>query len=232
MYIVGGLAESLGKIQPVDLQPYCQQGIVDDGGKRQCYFEAYIRKYIFDVVGMSNSGFRIDEALWPRCAPTVNDTSYLHNTYQGKVSDPNTYAMGGVSGHAGFFTNVDDLHSLLNLFLLAEPDSPFLNSTTVDLFIKEYNHSQSSRALGWNTNDHTVVDRGFSASCGTLSPSTYMHIGYTGTLICVDPVRGLIVLLLSNRVYPLSTSQNSRLMSEARTQFTTAVQVAYDKGPS
>jgi CubicO group peptidase (beta-lactamase class C family) len=231
MYIVGVLADTKGYITPDDLQPYCQ-GIVDNGGKRQCYFEAYIRKYVLVPVGMTNSGFRINETKWPNCAPTVNDTTYLHNTYQGKVSDGNAYAMGGLAGHAGFFSNVDDLLSLLNLYLLAPAQSIFLNSTTVDFFIKEYNHSQSSRALGWNTNDHTVPDQGFSQGCGSLSFRTYMHTGYTGTLICVDPDRGLIVLLLTNRVYPTPTTQNAHLISVTRTQWTTAVQKAYDAGPS
>jgi len=230
MYIIGGLADSLGYITPQDLLPICQE-VVDEGGKRQCYFEAYVRRHILDVVGMSNSGFRLDEAKWPKCAPTTNDTTYLHNTFQGQVSDGNAYAMGGIAGHAGFFSNVDDLYSLMKLYLFAEPNSPFLNSTTVDLFIKEYNHSQSSRALGWNTNDHTVVDQGFTQACGSLSPKSYMHTGYTGTLICVDPDRELIVFLLTNRVYPQPTTQNQKLIIQLRTGWSTAVQVAYDQGP-
>jgi len=130
-----------------------------------------------------------------------------------------------------FFSNVDDLYNLLKLYLFAEPNSPFLNTTTVDFFIKEYNHSQSSRALGWNTNDHTVSDQGTSQGCGSLSPKTYMHTGYTGTLICVDPDRELIVLLLTNRVYPQPTNDNQTKIIRTRRLWTTAVQVAYDQGP-
>ncbi len=32
----------------------------------------------------------------------------------------------------------------------------WLNATTVRFFTREFNHSQSSRALGWTTNDQTV----------------------------------------------------------------------------
>jgi len=229
MYVVGQLADTLGYVTDSDLRDFCKD-LTGDGARKQCYFEAYIRKYVFDVVGMSNSGFRIEQNAWSNCAPTVNDTVFQHDTYQGQVSDGNAYIMGGIAGHAGLFSNVDDLYTLMSKYLLAEPNSSFLNSTTVNLFIKEYNHSQSSRALGWNTNDHTVVDQGFSQGCGSLSPLTYMHTGYTGTLICVDPTRELIVLLLTNRVYPEPNTTNQQKIIKVRQQWTTAVQVAYDNG--
>jgi len=158
MYIIGDLAESLHYITPNDLSDYCKS-VDGDGGRKQCYFEAYVRKYIVDIVGLPNTGFRLPVDKWPQCAPTVNDTVFLHDTYQGQVSDGNAYIMGGVAGHAGFFSNVDDLYLLMTRFLFAQSNSPFLNSTTVELWTKEYNHSQSSRALGWNTNDHTVNDQ-------------------------------------------------------------------------
>jgi len=40
--------------------------------------------------------------------------------------------------------------------LMSPHTSDFLNSDTVKLFTTEYNHTQSSRALGWNTNDVCV----------------------------------------------------------------------------
>lgn len=43
--------------------------------------------------------------------------------------------------------------------MFATDDDPVINSTTSDFFTTEYNHSQSSRALGWNTNDPTVYGR-------------------------------------------------------------------------
>lgn len=46
-----------------------------------------------------------------------------------------------------------------------------------------------------------IDDFGYSNACGTLSTRTFMHTGYTGTLICVDPEFGIWTVLLSNRVY-------------------------------
>jgi hypothetical protein len=50
--------------------------------------------------------------------------------------------------------------SNLSRFSLKGYGNQYLNQTTLQLFIKEYNHTQSSRALGWNTNDPTVEDMG------------------------------------------------------------------------
>eukprot|EP01101_Sappina_pedata_P013658 TRINITY_DN9913_c0_g1_i1.p1 TRINITY_DN9913_c0_g1~~TRINITY_DN9913_c0_g1_i1.p1 ORF type:complete len:451 (-),score=132.88 TRINITY_DN9913_c0_g1_i1:186-1538(-) len=221
--VVGRLARTFNKVAEADLVPGC-----DIGGPwvDQCYGEAYIRKYIFDALGLSNMGYLPNEELWSICAPTLNDTTYRHIVTQGVVEDPNAYAMGGISGHAGIFANAIEIHTLINRILFAGPSDSFMNSSTVAFFTKEYNHTQSSRAIGWNTNDYTANDRGWNQSCGSLSQRTFMHIGYTGTMICADPDRGLIVIMLTNRVYP---DDPSTAIHNARQEFSTVVQTIYDK---
>lgn len=87
--------------------------------------------------------------------------------------------MGGIAGHAGLFSRADEVLRLMELWMFPNKyPGVFLNTTTTSLFTKEYNHSQSSRALGWNTNDPTVFDEGWDQSCGTLSSTTYMHLGW------------------------------------------------------
>jgi CubicO group peptidase (beta-lactamase class C family) len=110
---------------------------------------------------MTRTGYLPDPSLWPECAPTENDTIYLHRVIQGQVSDGNAYALGGIAGHAGLFSQAPDLYILMSRIMFATQYDDFLNSTTVDLFTTEYNHTQSSRALGWNTNDPTVFGTSF-----------------------------------------------------------------------
>ena len=87
--------------------------------------------------------------------------------------------LGGIAGHAGLFSTVSDLSILMNELMF---DNVLFNQSTVKLFIKQYNHKQSSRALGWNTNDITAQpDGGWDESCGTLSKETFTHVGYTGS---------------------------------------------------
>jgi serine-type D-Ala-D-Ala carboxypeptidase len=97
---------------------------------------------------------------------------------QGQVSDQNAYAMGGIAGHAGLFSTAPDLFHLLHTLLFASEDDTFVNSTTVALFTTMYNASQSSRALGWDTNNYNNSDY---LGCGNLSSSSWTHTGYTGT---------------------------------------------------
>ena len=118
-------------------------------------------------------------------------------------------------------SHVPDIMKLMQRLMFA-PDAPtdgFLNSTTVHYFTKAENLTQSSRALGWDTNDYKMnTERG----CANLSPLTYTHTGYTGTELCNDPTRQLITILFTNRVYPNKTA-NMPEIKLARQAFNDAV---------
>jgi len=99
---------------------------------------------------MTSTGYAPNGTLsWAERAtipPTWLDPLYRHETVQGVVSDENSYALGGVSGHAGVFSTVGDLAKLAMAYLNAPGDgdggaSLFLNRTTVALFTKQYNAS-------------------------------------------------------------------------------------------
>jgi CubicO group peptidase (beta-lactamase class C family) len=56
---------------------------------------------------------------------------------------------------------------------------------------------QSSRGIGWDTK---TSDRSFSGHL--TSRRTFLHTGFTGTSVVVDPEQKTIVVLLTNRVHP------------------------------
>ena len=219
MYIIGKLAKTYGYVSPRDLFPGCDTG---GPGTMQCYYEAYVRKFVLEKLSMKDSRFVLPKEQWGRCAPAWKDGSYRHEVIQGYVyvvlllcvvfwahlmgprtssirSDGNAYAMGGIAGHAGLFSTALDAVKLVRKWLYASPDDAFLNATTVLRFRTVVNLTQSSRALGWDTNDYKMST---STPCGALSPHTYLHTGYTGTLLCLDPDRAVFTILLTNRVYP------------------------------
>lgn len=115
--------------------------------------------------------------------------------------------MGGLCGHAGVFSTAYDISLLLHGYLrqIFHPTSNsfFLNSSTIDLFTKIKNISQSSRAYGWTINTPVIADYGYDNSCGEMSNQTFMHTGYTGTCCCVDPSlqSPMWTVILTNR-YP------------------------------
>ena len=189
-----------------------------------CAFEAFFRDIVVNSkqLHLSNTGFLPNvSAFASMSAPTENDTVYMHQVIQGVVSDGNAYAMGGIGGHAGLFSTATDTARIaLSWMENAAEEVRLLSPATIALFTKEFNHTQSSRALGWNTNDPTVVDSGWGQSCGNMTAVTYMHIGYTGTEVCIDPVREYYTVFLTNRVYP--TYLNDR-MNQARREFNDAV---------
>ena len=118
---------------------------------------------------------------------------------QGEVHDDNTWALGGVSTHAGLFGSIDDL-SAYGLQLRAQLrglDGARVRQATAQLF--------AQRALAPDAGDWAL---GFmlpapqGASCGRhFSPRAIGHTGFTGTSVWYDPERDLLVAILSNRVY-------------------------------
>lgn len=66
---------------------------------------------------------------------------------------------------------------------------PLQGESTVD---------EANRGYGWDR-----PDRDGSSSAGDyFSDKTFGHLGYTGTSFWIDPEQELVVVLLTNRVYP------------------------------
>jgi CubicO group peptidase (beta-lactamase class C family) len=225
-YVVGALAYQGNYIHQQDLIPSCAAATASNlMASYQCYFEAYVRRYVFEPLALDHTGWLPNASLYPQSAPCDNETNYRHTVKQGMVDDDNAYAAGGIAGHAGVFSTVKDLNVLMSRLLYATPQDDFLNATTVQYFTTEYNHSQSCRALGWSTNDPTVPDGGWNQTCGSLSPKTWLHIGYTGTQLCADPERQIYTILLTNRVYP---NVDNIKIEYLRQRWNTAVQQIVD----
>ena len=75
--------------------------------------DAFVAARIFGPLGMTSTRFTpdtTDAALMRRIAPTELDS--LRGQIHGTVHDPNAWALGGVSGHAGLFSTARDLADL------------------------------------------------------------------------------------------------------------------------
>ena len=128
-----------------------------------------------------------------------NDPEYI----QAEVHDPTATAMGGVAGHAGLFSTLDNLVQFVEAF---SSESPTLIDREVRNQFTRRQSESSTRGLGWDTKSAT------GSSAGTkLGPKSYGHTGYTGTSVWIDPNSMNFAILLTNRVHP--TSENSKLNS-------------------
>ena len=112
----------------------------------------------------------------------------------GEVDDQNAYLLGGVAGHAGIFTSVDDCHKFAcELLRSVRGDSSWLRAETVGLFIG----SDRRRTLGWDRPSQPTSQAG-----RYIHASAWGHLGFTGCSLWIEPDRELIVILFSNRVHP------------------------------
>ena len=162
--------------------------------------DTFCAENIFQPLHMTSTSFCPREAWRPHIPPTIDDRDFRRRIIQGEVHDENASVMGGVSGHAGVFSNAGDL-AQFGLCML-RGGSPLVKASTLELFTRRETVPQgTSRALGWDTPSSP------SQSGQHFSSRSFGHLGYTGTSIWCDPVRQLCVALLTNRVWPDCSSQ-------------------------
>ena len=118
---------------------------------------------------------------------------------QGEVHDDNTWALGGVSTHAGLFGSIDDL-AAYGLQLRAQVrglPGACVQPATAALFTRRaFAPDVGDWALGF------MLPSPQGASCGQhFSPQSIGHTGFTGTSLWYDPQQDLLVAILSNRVF-------------------------------
>ena len=136
----------------------------------------------------------IDPAM---IAPTEQD-AWRQRLLCGEVHDENAASMGGVAGHAGLFGTAESVLAVSGAWLRAyHGNESILDGELVRQFvIRQESAAGSSWALGWDTPSVP------SSSGVYFSPQSFGHLGYTGTSLWIDPLCGLEVVLLSNRVHP------------------------------
>jgi uncharacterized protein YbbC (DUF1343 family)/CubicO group peptidase (beta-lactamase class C family) len=172
----------------------------------------YCARRIFGPLGMSHTRFRPPASWRPRIAPTrLLDRVPV----RGDVHDPTAARMGGIAGHAGLFSSADDLARFAQALLEGaelgggmsrRPDvnqrltAP--NRVLTARMIRLMMHPERAgpvrfRGLGWDVAAPFVADRDALPPFGAFG-----HTGYTGTSLWIDPVSGLYLIVLTNRVYP------------------------------
>jgi CubicO group peptidase (beta-lactamase class C family) len=135
---------------------------------------------------------------------------------RSEVHDEHCWLMGGVSGHAGLFGTVGAVLELSDLILdqwIGEKnDYPWSCMLKRGL---QRQYEDQTWCLGFDT----PSKQGSSAGC-LISPTSVGHLGYAGTSLWIDPVRKLVIVLLTNRVHP--TRKNTKIR-EFRPYFHTRI---------
>ncbi len=172
--------------------------------------EDFLAQNLYEPLGAYTVGYlplnRFDA---DQIAPTENDRLFRKSMLRGYVHDQGAAMHGGVAGHAGLFSNANDLAKLGQLWLnkgtyggerLYKPE-------TVELFTRRQFDS-SRRGLGW---DKPTPSDWNGPTTLLASNQTFGHTGFTGTCIWVDPQFDLVYVFLSNRVHP--NMNNNKLLT-------------------
>jgi len=175
--------------------------------------DAFCRREIFAPLNMTNTAFNHPPSMRDRSVPTADDKTFRKRIIQGEVQDENASIMGGVAGHAGLFSTASDVATFALSML--DGGKPLLQPSTVQLFTRRENSpAGTSRALGWDTPSSP------SQSGKYFSPTSFGHLGYTGTSLWIDPAQQLSVTLLTNRTWPDCSNQ---AIKQVRPQFHDAI---------
>ena len=164
--------------------------------------DQFAYQQFYRPMGLTHTLFKPNSSL--TIAPTENDT--LRGLIRGDVHDPNAFAMGGVSGHAGLFSTAEEVAQLMQMLLNGGEykGQRYLKKKTIDTFTNRHFAQQNNRrALGFDKQLFNPSNKG--QVCPEASQSSFGHTGFTGTMVWVDPQYQLVYVFLSNRVHPTAT---------------------------
>ena len=161
--------------------------------------DIFSKEVIFDNLNMEDTGYSPDIS---RCAPTeVRNDDVYKGLLVGKVHDEKSFALGGLSGHAGLFSTTKDI--ALFILSILNNDEKILKKETVDELFKlqvrnvNKNNKELVRALGW---DKPTI--GGTAGDKVSFDNTIVHTGFTGCNMWIERELGIGFVLLSNAVHP------------------------------
>ena len=166
--------------------------------------DVLIQENFYRSLGMNNSSFNpLEKFDKNRIPPTENDTYFRRQLLQGYVNDLSAALEGGVSGHAGVFSNAMDVAKIMQLYLQKGKygDQQYFSEKTFDDFNTCYFCAAGNRR-GVGFDKPQLGAEG--PTCGCASMTSFGHTGYTGTMAWADPDAQIVYVFLSNRTFPIA----------------------------
>ena len=167
----------------------------------------------YKPLGLSKMGFLPKERIEKeQIIPTEFDYYYRSQLLQGDVHDMGAAMFGGVAGHAGLFSNANDLAIFMQMYLQGGEyaGERFFDKTTVEQFTKcQFCEDENRRGAGFDKAALPNQKGGPACDCNP-SPTAFGHSGFTGTLVWVDPAEDFVYVFLSNRIHP--TAETKKLL--------------------
>ena len=142
--------------------------------------------------------------------PTEEDDYFRKQKVHGYVHDQGSAMLGGVSGHAGLFSNANDVAKIMQMYLWDGfyGGTRYFGPETMQAFNTCYYCDDDVRR-GVGFDKPQLGDMG--PTCGCVSMTSFGHSGFTGTFTWADPEEEIVYVFLSNRTYP--SADNRKIIS-------------------
>jgi beta-N-acetylhexosaminidase len=193
-----------------DLGYYLFNEIIED--KFKIPFNDFLTTNYYDEIGMENLCFLPKKKLdISRIIPTENDFEFRGQLLKGNVHDMGAAMLGGVGGHAGLFSNANDLAKIMQLYLNKGEygGKQFFSNQVIEEFTKcHFCEQENRRGIGFDK--PALENQEGGPTCKCVSAKSFGHTGFTGTLVWADPETEIIYIFLSNRIHP--DASNKKLL--------------------
>lgn len=185
-----------------DLGYYFFQKLLEETTDTLLYPFVYYNFY--QKLGATTLGYLpLNRFSLSRIVPTEYDHIFRKQIIHGYVHDPGAAMLGGIGGHAGVFSNANDLAKMMQMYLNGGyyGGKQILSKEVIEKYSSRvFTDNGNRRALGF---DKPVTEKDQTGPTSKkASPSSYGHTGFTGTMAWIDPEYDLIYIFLSNRIHP------------------------------
>ena len=164
--------------------------------------DKYLQETFYGPMGLERTTFNPHKKFpLTSIVPSENDSYFRTQRVQGYVHDMGSAMLGGVSGHAGLFSNSYELGVIMQMLLNSGyyGGTQYLKPETIKLFTQRHPRS-TRRGIGFDMKE--LNDKKRNNISEKASDRTFGHTGFTGTYAFVDPDYNLVFVMLSNRTFP------------------------------
>ena len=192
-----------------DLGYYLLQKIIEKQTAQS--LDSYVEHTFYNPIGANFLTYNpLEKYNKNEIVPTEDDTYYRNQLIQGYVHDMGAAMMGGVGGHAGLFSNANDVAKIMQMFLNGGTYGMrrYIKAETVKKYTTCLNCPSNRRGIGFDKREMNANKIG--PTCNLVSKESFGHTGFTGTMTWADPKTGIVYVFLSNRIYP--TSNNKKIL--------------------
>ncbi len=180
-------------------------------------------QHYYKIMGANHMSYRpLRKFDKTNIVPTENDDSFRMQQILGYVNDQNAALQGNIGGHAGLFSNANDVAKMMQMYLqngYYGGKRFFSKKTMTDFNTCYYCKENVRRGVGF---DKPQLSGG-GPTCGCVSMKSFGHSGFTGTYTWADPVSDVVYVFLSNRTFPTPTNRKL-ITSDLRTHIQRVIQ--------